>query len=117
MKKFSFLFFLLVFVGCNNKQIQFDNSEPLALVPSLNWAVVVEPYVGFRTQMSWDSEISEHCRKGEILLVKGKSYSSEGEIWYSFEQGWLHDSFVQIYNNKYKAFAVVENMKINQEKK
>ena len=117
MKKICFLFCLLVLVSCKNKQIQFDNSEPLALIPSLEWAVVIEPYVGFRTQMSWDSEISEHCRKGEILLVKGKSYSADGEIWYSFEQGWLHDSFVQIYNNKYKAIANVEEMEKNQEKK
>lgn len=111
MKKVFALVILLLFVGCKNKQINFDSSEPLALVPSVNWAVVTEPYVGFRNEMSWESSIAKHCRKGDVFLVKGKSFSDNGEVWYIFDDGWLHQSCVQVYSNKLKAELASENIK------
>ena len=52
MKKVFVLLGLLMFVGCKNKQINFDTSDPLALVPSVSWAVVTEPYIGFRKDLN-----------------------------------------------------------------
>ena len=111
MKKVFVLLGLLMFGGCKNKQINFDTSDPLALVPSVSWAVVTEPYIGFRKEMSWESSITKHCRKSEVFLVKGKSFSDNGEVWYVFDDGWLHQSCVQVYSNKLKAELAAENIK------
>ena len=111
MKKVFVLLGLLMFVGCRNKQINFDTSDPLALVPSVSWAVVTEPYIGFRKEMSWESSITKHCRKSEVFLVKGKSFSDNGEVWYVFDDGWLHQSCVQVYSNKLQAELAAENIK------
>ena len=83
----------------------------MALVPSVSWAVVTEPYIGFRKEMSWESSITKHCRKSEVFLVKGKSFSDNGEVWYVFDDGWLHQSCVQVYSNKLKAELAAENIK------
>lgn len=100
---FLIIFSLSIFSCSKNNEIVFDNSEPLALSPETKWAVVINPYVGFQKESSWDSVVINHARKGEILQVLGKSVNSENEIWYNFSQGWLNSSVIQIYSNRYKA--------------
>ena len=68
-----FLFFCFVFSGCRKSSvIVFDDSDPLALMPDVKWALIVNPYVGFQKEANWDSDVISHARKGEIFQIVGK---------------------------------------------
>ena len=102
-----------VFSSCKrktNESIVFDNTHPLALAPDVEWAVVTEPYAVFRDTDEWGSSTGGHCRKGEILQVKGKSVDAAKENWYFFEGGWLPQNCVSIFSNRYKAQTVSNNL-------
>lgn len=101
------------FASCKKKTaevIVFDNSHPLALAPDVEWAVVTEPYAVFKESDEWGAATAGHCRKGEILQVKGKSVDAEKENWYYFEGGWLPQSCVSIFSNRYKAETVSKSL-------
>lgn len=109
------LIFILssLIVSCKKKgteEIVFDNTHPLALAPDVEWAVVTEPYAVFKETNEWGAATAGHCRKGEILQVKGKSVDAERENWYYFEGGWLPQSCVSIFSNRYKAQTVSNNL-------
>lgn len=110
-KTFPFVFFLLFLVSCSREMqtISFDNSEPLALAPDVEWAVVIDPYTSFRVETKWESPTEGHCRKGDILQVKGKTVAATG-IWYEFELGWLHEAAVAIYSNRYRAATAASKL-------
>ena len=100
------LLFSFLIIGCAKKdetEIILDNSEPLALAPDVQWAVVSEPYAAFKESKDWSASVIGHCRKGDILQIKDKSLDSKNEVWYYFEQGWLPSSSVLVYNNRLKA--------------
>ena len=100
------LFIAAVFTGCAKKSVEvivFDNTHPLALAPDVEWAVVTEPYAVFRETDDWSAATEGHSRKGEILQVRGKAVDSNKENWYYFEGGWLPQSCVSIFSNRYKA--------------
>ena len=100
------LLFSFLIIGCAKKdetEIILDNSEPLALAPDVQWAVVSEPYAAFKESKDWSASVIGHCRKGDILQIKGKSLDSKNEVWYYFEQGWLHSSSVLVYSNRLRA--------------
>lgn len=80
-----------------------DGSEPLALTPHVQWAVVNEPYVAFKENKDWGATVTGHCRKGDVFQIKGKSLDEKKEIWYLFDEGWLPASCVLVYNNRLKA--------------
>lgn len=116
-KKISVLSILLLcsvcFVSCNKNDelvIVLDNSEPLALAPDVEWAVVTDPYAAYKKEMGWSSAVAGHCRKGDILRVKGKSVSADKETWYYFENGWLPYNCISIYSNQLKAKSVSESL-------
>ena len=101
------------FSSCKKKtadKIVFDNSYPLALAPGVEWAVVTEPYAVFKETDDWGAATTGHCRKGEILQVKGKSVDAKKENWYFFGDGWLPQSCVSIFSNRYKAQTVSNNL-------
>ena len=106
----------LIFTGltsCQKKTtgaIVFDSSHPLALAPDVEWAVVTEPYAVFRESDEWGGATAGHCRKGEILQVKGKAVDAAKDTWYYFEGGWLPQSCVSIFSNRYKAETVSKNL-------
>ena len=107
------LFIAAVFTGCAKKSeevIVFDNTHPLALAPDVEWAVVTEPYAVFRETDDWSAATEGHSRKGEILQVRGKAVDSNKENWYYFEGGWLPQSCVSIFSNRYKAETVSKNL-------
>lgn len=116
MKKVYFaclVMFLLSFVSCQKKEddtIVFDNSEPLALAPDVEWAVVNDPYAAYKSEIGWESSVIGHSRKGDILRVLGKSVDKNNEVWYSFENGWLSESCLLIYSNRFKAQSVSNNL-------
>jgi len=107
------LFIAAVFTGCAKKSVEvivFDNTHPLALAPDVEWAVVTEPYAVFRETDDWSASTEGHSRKGEILQVRGKAVDSNKENWYYFEGGWLPQSSVSIFSNRYKAETVSKNL-------
>ncbi len=105
--------FLVFFAfGCKkDKEIVFDNSDPLALALDVQWAVIVEPYAAFRKNTDWNSEVSGHCRKGDILQIKGNAIFNNKENWYFFDEGWLPESVLAVYSNKFKAQTAAGNLK------
>lgn len=110
---FYYLLIILCFISCNKKTsdvIIFDNSYPLALAPDVEWAVVTEPYAVFRENDEWGAPTAGHCRKGEILQVKGKAVDAAKDNWYYFEGGWLPQNCVSIFSNRYKAQTVSNNL-------
>lgn len=116
---FCVLLFVIsaLFISCVKKteeKIIFDNSQPLALAPDVEWAVVVEPYAVFKETDEWGAATAGHCRKGEILQVKGKAVDAAKDTWYFFEGGWLPQSCVSIFSNRYKA-ETVSNGLLNSE--
>lgn len=109
------LFSMLIF-SCAKKEdeiIILDNREPLALAPDVQWAVVNEPYVAFKENKEWTSSVTGHCRKGDVLQVKGKSVDSKKEVWYLFEEGWLPSASILVYSNRLKAQKVSDSYKMN----
>ena len=111
----SFLIIILLagLSSCQKKTaepIVFDDTHPLALAPDVEWAVVTEPYAVFRKTDEWGAATEGHCRKGEILQVKGKSVDSDKVNWYYFEGGWLPQDCVSIFSNRYKAETVSKNL-------
>ena len=115
----SFILILIIlcltsfFASCKKKTaevIVFDDSHPLALAPDVEWAVVTEPYAVFKESDEWGAATAGHCRKGEILQVKGKSVDADKENWYYFEGGWLPQSCVSIFSNRYKAETISKGL-------
>jgi len=116
-KKILYICFALIFIvclsSCNRKDedvITLDNSEPLALAPDVEWAVITDPYAAYKTELGWTSAVAGHCRKGEILQIKGKSVDKNKENWYYFENGWLPGNCLSVFNNRLKAKAVSEQL-------
>ena len=99
----------------NELQIVLDSSNPLALAPDVSWAVIIEPYVVFKTEKSWEAKGAGHCRLGDILQVKGKSQDKDHNIWYLFEDGWISEDCVTVFNNRYKAKTLSESL-LNEKK-
>ena len=111
----AFLIFTITAIlsSCHKKTAEtiiFDNSHPLALAPDVEWAVVTEPYAVFKEEDEWGATTAGHCRKGEILQVKGKSVDADKENWYYFDGGWLPQNCVSIFSNRYKAETVSNNL-------
>lgn len=104
---------VILISSCRKKtseQIIFDDTHPLALAPDVEWAVITEPYAVFKLEDEWGAATAGHCRKGEILQVKGKSVDAAKENWYYFEGGWLPQSYVSIFSNRYKAESVSKTL-------
>ena len=107
------------FVSCEKQEekITFDDTYPLALSPSVEWAVVKEPYAAYKTEYGWASSVAGHCRRGEILQVLGRSVDENNEKWCQFENGWLPESCLNIYSNRLKAERISEILiKANEQK-
>lgn len=105
------------FSGCNKKSaetIVFDDSHPLALAPDVEWAVVTEPYAVYKETNDWGAATTGHVRKGEILQILGKAVDSDMENWYYFEGGWLSQTSISVFSNRYKAESVSKNLLSNE---
>ena len=107
------LILISTFSGCNKKSaetIVFDDSHPLALAPDVEWAVVTEPYAVYKETNDWGAATTGHVRKGEILQILGKAVDSDMETWYYFEGGWLSQTSISVFSNRYKAESVSKNL-------
>ena len=108
------IFCTLIISSCKkNKEevIEFNESHPLSLAPDVEWALVTDPYAVYRSDLDWEAEITSHCRRGDILQVYAKSIDKQKTVWYQFEDGWLPETCLSIYSNRYKAQSAAENLK------
>lgn len=110
MKRFLLFLLLILLAGlissCNKKKeevIEFNESHPLSLAPDVEWALITDPYAAYRKTIEWNADITNHCRKGDILQVYAKSIDKDKTVWYKFEEGWLPETCLTIYSNRYKA--------------
>lgn len=120
MKKIFMILLVLslVLISCrkDNDEINIHQDDILALNPSVQWAVVIEPYAAFRTEASWNAPTNDHSRLGDVLMIEGNlildsfNESSTKEIWYRFDKGWLSETSVNVYQNKYKAQSASKEM-------
>jgi hypothetical protein len=103
------LFFTLNLSSCskrNSGEIPLDNSDPLALAPDVQWAVVNDPYAAFRTDTSWTADAAGYCKQGEFFPILAITYVDDdkgGQTWYRFKNGWLPGSLLSVYPNKLRA--------------
>lgn len=114
--KLFVLCLLIIFslFSCNknsNEIIKFDQSEPLALAPDIKWALIIEPYAGFKESFDWDAEINGYCKKGDILQIISKTQDKKNGVWYKFSQGWLPESCLNVYSNRMKAQTASKELK------
>ena len=121
IKRFLLLcavFFAALFLSsCQKKDdagdlIVFDNENPYAIFPNVEWALITEPYVGFHEADNRSSATNSYCREGEILQIQGFSINEEKEQWYLFDRGWVISTSLKVYKNRYKA----ETAKLEAEK-
>ena len=109
--KFFFAVFalaLLAFSCERNKdaEIPLDNSDPLALAPDVRWALVEDPYAAIRSDTSWDAEAVAYCKQGDFFPILASASvlgESGSETWYQAKGGWLPESVISVYPNKYRA--------------
>ncbi|MCQ2611246.1 MAG: hypothetical protein MJ169_05800 [Treponema sp.] len=112
MKKFFLILSaVLCLASCSkkNNEISFDDSDPLSLVPSVSWALIIEPYASYRKEPDWSSQVVDYCRMGEVVMIESTSIqdsaikAGQKEYWYKFEKGWLCETSLVKYANKLKA--------------
>ena len=94
--------------GCERKErvFAFDSTNPLAVNPEVEWALVSVPYAACYSDADYASAVTTHYRRGEVLMVQGMRTVTQGdkrERWYAFESGWLPQSALSIYANKLRA--------------
>lgn len=112
------IFTSLICFSCkkSKNEITIDSTDSLSLSPSVKWAVVVEPYAAFRKEASWNSQVHDHCRLGDVLMIEGNAIMPSSiddnakEIWYRFDKGWLSETSVSVYQNKLKAERASKTM-------
>lgn len=104
-------------LSCSKKsgdEIQLDTSDPLATAPDVQWALVVVPYASFKKETSWDAQSAGYCKQGEYFPIVARSVftvDGETENWYRFEEGWLPESVITIYENKFRAKKAAKSLK------
>jgi hypothetical protein len=104
----SITLFSSCFLKPTDEAVHFDNTAPLSLAPDVEWAVVTDPYIGFHETPAWESAVPGYCRRGDVLQVEGRKLveTDEGQLWwYAFDQGWLPQTSVAIYSNRFKALT------------
>ncbi|MBO5608560.1 MAG: hypothetical protein J5930_11840 [Treponema sp.] len=119
LKYIALLAFAAILVSScrKEKSINVANLESLSLTPGVEWAVVQEPYAAFRKGPSYEESVVSQTRRGEVLQVVGKSYVTTGSgrsksvsMWYKFEEGWLDERSIILYDNRLKAQKASDNL-------
>ena len=84
---------------------------PLDYLPGVEWAVITDPVATLREDAGFENKVSNHARKGDILMVTGKKICNMKDAngttrvvtWYGFEKGWLIEDSISVYGNKMNA--------------
>lgn len=109
----SFVLLLSVVSGCTKTGRVADLSSSDNLASSNEWCVISVPYAAFKSEPSEQAEVIEHGRRSDMYEIIGRKYVTEKKqtmIWYQFEKGWLPESSVIVYQNKFKAKTASEGM-------
>ena len=120
---FLFLGSAFFFPACQKKveqSIDFDipGEEPLAYLPGVEWAVVTDSVAALREDAGFEHKVSQHARRGDIFVVTGKQLlnvkAADGTVrtvvWYGFDQGWLIEDSLSIYENRMNAQNAAEQL-------
>lgn len=111
-----FVTFLLL-LGCTKKDVIDKVVLPrdTAITNSMQYAVVIEPYVSFRDKPSDDGITSSHARSGEVFVVEAiKAEMKNGKqiLWINLKDaGWITSSSVRLYATKEKASTAAKKLK------
>ncbi len=108
----------MCFSGCflqkEPEPIVCDNTEPLALIPHVKWAVIKDSYSAFHAEANWESKVNSYCRSGEICRILGNrttvNASGVSEVWLKVEKGWIPENAVSVCYNLYNAKSVSEKL-------
>ncbi|GMO68325.1 MAG: hypothetical protein Ta2A_16540 [Treponemataceae bacterium] len=91
----------------HNLATDFSNNPDMEY--GLQWALITDVFVTFYAEPDIFSMHLGNDRRGDIKLVRGvTSVNKDGEItlWYNFDEGWLPESVLSIYQNKLQAQTV-----------
>lgn len=110
----------MLFSSCSKRLkfdgvVQFDASDPLALAPTVEWAVVTIPYAACYADYGYEHAVQTHFRRGVVLQVLGEQTVMMGEgerseKWYAFSDGWMPESAVSLYTNKLRAESAARGL-------
>ncbi|MGP1439762.1 MAG: hypothetical protein ACTTJ3_03365 [Treponema sp.] len=114
---FSCFLIILLLTSCSKKdeieKVVLPNDT--ALTDSMQYAVVIEPYVSFRDKPSDDGITSSHARSGEIFeveAIKAEMKNGKQILWINLKNaGWLTSSSVRLYPTKEKASTASKKLK------
>lgn len=106
------LFFIFSFVvfSCSKKEKALPLPDENLLSLSVKWALVISPVSSLKKEASTNSQNMESVKIGDILQVKGLKFV-DGEKWYMFENGFLEEREVKIYQNYFQAENAQKKMK------
>lgn len=100
-----FLFLIFFLTSCSKtKSINIELKNPESINPGIQWALINEPFVAFRSDSDFDSEVTSHGRLGDVEKVIGVFRKKE-RVWYRFSKGWLDEGSVIIYDTQLKALS------------
>ena len=112
------LFLSTLFLSSCTKKDGLENiilPRDTAITNSMQYAVIIEPYVSFRDKPSDDGITSGHARSGEVFSVEAiKSEMKNGKqvLWVNLKDaGWLTSSSVRLYSTKEKAVTASKKLK------
>lgn len=100
----TLLFFLSFFsLSCSKtKPISLELKNPDCMNPDIQWALINEPFVAYRSEGDFDSNITAHGRLGDVERIIGVLRTKD-LVWYRFSKGWLDASSILVYDTELKA--------------
>lgn len=101
-------------VSCTKTGREADLAPVDNLAFSSEWAVISIPYAAFKKEPSSQAEVAAHARRSDLFEICGRRYVTENKEtiqWYQFEDGWLPESSVNVYQNQLKAQTAAGSMK------
>lgn len=102
-------FLLAVFCCSRTGNLTVDVSDSESFGSDFDWAVISVQYVVYCAEPGVETDISNHGRKNDVLRILGRRIVHTEEtkvLWYKFQQGWLPESAVRVYQNKMQAERV-----------
>ena len=116
-----FAFVFASIISCNKKELVLNQDDPLSMKPGIQWAVVTSPYTAFFVEPDYSSDVLSYGRAGLVAMVKGShivKVSKSNKVntvmyWYNFEQGWLPQDVLELFDNKLRAENYARQLKSN----
>ncbi|WP_191014594.1 hypothetical protein [Treponema zioleckii] len=113
-------FSLPMLVSClkQDDEIHFEQLNELEVFPTVQWAVVKDPYVAARKEGGYDSVVLSSLRKGDLVQIEGNctvkvespNKKDRIEEWYAVSGGWVPASSLVIYTSYRRALTAQKQM-------